>query len=38
MLDFVLRTRYINSIVNKKRESNVKYGFQHFNTLCQDFQ
>ena len=38
MLDFVLRTRYINSIVNKKRELNVKYGFQHFNTLCQDFQ
>ncbi len=38
MLDFVLRTRYINSIVNKKRESNVKYGFQYFNTLRQDFQ
>ncbi len=38
MLDFVLRTRYINSIVNKKKENqNVKYGFQYFNTLRQDF-
>ena len=32
-LDIVLKTRYINGIVNReKANQNVKYGFQYFNT------
>ena len=32
VLDFVLRTRYINSIVNEKKESECQIYVQYFNT------